>query len=75
MGYRACVEGRDISHASSKAESTLSAADGKPTDAGIGVIVAGSMAGVLALLVAAVPVLLPLLPSQIRAMIPVLPGM
>lgn len=58
---RACANGKDISATSSKIEATLSSVDGKPSDAGIGVIAGGSVLALLALIAVALPQVAPML--------------
>lgn len=56
--------------AKDEAGATLSTADGKLTEAGIGVVTASVIAVVIAGIIAALPMIKPLLPPQIAAMLP-----
>lgn len=66
---RACIDGRNLSESSSKAEAMLSTSDGSLSPGGIGVVV-GVLIAVLGGIAAALPMLKPMLPANIAAMVP-----
>lgn len=67
---KACVAGKDYNLDQPDVERALSSTDGKPNEAGIGLIVAGSIVALLGILAAALPVIKPMLPAQLKALLP-----
>lgn len=65
-----CVAGKHYNSDKPDAKRALSSTDGKPNEAGIGVIVAGSIVAILGILAAALPVIKPMLPAQLKALLP-----
>ena len=69
--YRACADGQNLSESSHQMKVALTnPADGKPNEAGIGVIAAGVIVGVIGLIAVVLPQIKQFLPAEIASMIP-----